>query len=46
MKQTLISCLLFLFIGMANAQDYFPKNDGVKEENNNYVAFSKVIESS
>ena len=34
--------LLFLFFGIANAQDYFPKNDGVKEENNNYVAFTNA----
>ncbi|MEZ4779557.1 MAG: amidohydrolase family protein [Flavobacteriaceae bacterium] len=42
MKKIRILSLLLLFIGMANAQDYFPKNDGVKEENNNYVAFTNA----
>lgn len=33
-------CLLFLLLyGGLSAQEYFPKNDGVKEENNNYTAF-------
>ncbi|QNJ98385.1 amidohydrolase family protein [Constantimarinum furrinae] len=32
--------LFFLFcFSFINAQDYFPKNDGVKEKNNNYTAF-------
>jgi len=42
MKKTFILALLFLFTGMANAQDYFPKNDGVKEENNNNVALTNA----
>ena len=32
--------LVALFYGLSvSAQDYFPKNDGVKAENNNYTAF-------
>ncbi|MEZ4858135.1 MAG: amidohydrolase family protein [Flavobacteriaceae bacterium] len=42
MKKTLLFVLFFLFIGFSNAQDYFPKNDGVKEENNNYVALTNA----
>ncbi|MEZ4817059.1 MAG: amidohydrolase family protein [Flavobacteriaceae bacterium] len=42
MKKICLLSLLLLFCGMANAQDYFPKNDGVKEENNNYVAFTNA----
>lgn len=34
--------LLLLCSGMASAQDYFPKNDGVKENNNNYTAFTNA----
>ena len=29
-------------MGSLCAQDYFPKNDGVKEENNNYTAFTNA----
>lgn len=37
-KNTFLILLIFSF-GMLQAQDYFPKNDGVKEVNNNYAAF-------
>ncbi len=37
-KLKLLFGLLFV-VQMVFAQDYFPKNDGVKEENNNYTAF-------
>lgn len=33
----LLFCTTFIF-----AQDYFPKNDGVKEENDNYTAFTNA----
>ncbi|HPF11701.1 MAG TPA: amidohydrolase family protein [Flavobacteriaceae bacterium] len=41
-KYTLLGLLLFLPLYMAQAQVYFPKNDGVKEENNNYIAFTNA----
>jgi imidazolonepropionase-like amidohydrolase len=35
--------LFFLFcFSFSNAQDYFPKNDGVKEKNDNYTAFTNA----
>lgn len=40
-----IRILCFLLIGMAisvNAQEYFPKNDGVKASNNNFTAFTNA----
>ena len=40
-----IHYLLFtviLCVSFSHAQDYFPKNDGVKEENNNYIAFTNA----
>jgi len=40
-KYTLLLLCLCLFAS-AGAQDYFPKNDGVKEENNNYTAFTNA----
>jgi imidazolonepropionase-like amidohydrolase len=39
MKKIPFLCLLMLSFGILQAQDYFPKNDGVKEVNNNYTAF-------
>jgi len=35
--------ILGLLLGVSvNAQDYFPKNDGVKEKNTNYTAFTNA----
>jgi Imidazolonepropionase and related amidohydrolases len=42
MKQITSILLLFLCIQLVSAQDYFPKNDGVKEENNNFMAFTNA----
>ena len=39
MKKLSILLLMFFCATAVNAQDYFPKNDGVKEKNNNYTAF-------
>ncbi len=41
MKQY-IALFLFLNTFIFNAQEYFPKNDGVKTDNNNYTAFTNV----
>ncbi len=38
--QLLLSLLLFTFCGIA--QDYFPKNEELKEDNNNYTAFTNA----
>ncbi len=37
----LIFCILFS-VGNVVAQDYFPKNDGVKSKNTNYTAFTNA----
>ena len=39
-----ITCLsMFLFCSLfLSAQDYFPENDGMKEENNNFTAFTNA----
>jgi len=42
MKKHLLSLLCLFLFGISSAQDYFPKNDGVKEENNNYTAFTNA----
>ena len=42
MKNYVLPLLCLCFLGIASAQDYFPKNDGVKEENNNYTAFTNA----
>jgi imidazolonepropionase-like amidohydrolase len=42
MKQITSVLLLFFCIHLVSAQDYFPKNDGVKEENNNFTAFTNA----
>ena len=31
-----------MFIGLTSAQEYFPENDGVKESNNNFTAFTNA----
>ncbi|WP_299214460.1 amidohydrolase family protein [uncultured Aquimarina sp.] len=43
MKKLLLS-LLVIFMGFTlNAQEYFPKNDGVKTSNSNYTVFTNAI---
>ena len=42
MKNYVLPLLCLCFFGIASAQDYFPKNNGVKEENNNYTAFTNA----
>ncbi|PKA83784.1 imidazolonepropionase-like amidohydrolase [Ulvibacter sp. MAR_2010_11] len=42
MKKTTSILLLLFCVQFVMAQDYFPKNDGVKEENNNYTAFTNA----
>ncbi len=41
MKTRLLALALFCG-GLLQAQDYFPKNDGVKSKNNNYTAFTNA----
>ena len=50
MKNPILSVLLvciFLYYNQASAQEYFPKNDGVKTTNTNYTVFTnaKIIVS-
>ncbi|WP_461303403.1 amidohydrolase family protein [Aureisphaera sp.] len=42
MKKTFFFLLCLCMAGFAFGQDYFPKNDGVKEKNNNYTAFTNA----
>lgn len=42
MKKYYLLMICLCFIGLASAQDYFPKNDGVKEKNNNYTTFTNA----
>jgi len=42
MKKFLLFLVFLSFFCTAGAQDYFPKNDGVKEENNNPTAFTNA----
>lgn len=42
MRKITFLALCFFAMGSLCAQDYFPKNDGVKEENNNYTAFTNA----
>ncbi len=42
MKKFLLLLICLSFFSTAFAQDYFPKNDGVKEENNNHTAFTNA----
>ena len=39
--RVLLLCILFSFINVS-AQEYFPKNDGVKSKNSNYTAFTNA----
>ncbi|WP_415859543.1 amidohydrolase family protein [Aureibaculum sp. 2210JD6-5] len=38
----LFLCLTFLGFTAISAQEYFPKNDGVKTKNNNFIAFTNA----
>ncbi|WP_027077632.1 amidohydrolase family protein [Maribacter antarcticus] len=42
MKKTMLTLCLFWCSAFLFAQDYFPENDGVKANNNNYTAFTNV----
>ncbi|NND63786.1 MAG: amidohydrolase family protein [Flavobacteriaceae bacterium] len=42
MKKFLLLLLCSLIVNISNAQDYFPNNSGVKEENNNYTVFTNA----
>lgn len=39
MKRTILLLSMFLCMSILRGQEYFPKNDGVKEKNSNYTAF-------
>ncbi|MCH9660917.1 MAG: amidohydrolase family protein, partial [Bacteroidetes bacterium] len=42
MKKTILLLLCLCIVSSVSAQDYFPKNDGVKEDNHNYTAFTNA----
>ncbi len=42
MKKLSLLLLMFFCFTLGQAQDYFPKNDGVKEKNTNYTAFTNA----
>ena len=42
MKLKLCLLALFCFCITVSAQEYFPKNDGVKTKNSNYTAFKNA----
>ena len=42
MKKRFLAYALFWACASVFAQDYFPKNDGVKTKNNNYSAFTNA----
>ncbi len=42
MRKTLLTLCLFWCSAFLFAQDYFPENDGVKANNNNYTAFTNA----
>lgn len=42
MKKLALVVVVFFSFSFAFAQDYFPKNDGVKEKNTNYTAFTNA----
>ncbi|NNM24318.1 MAG: amidohydrolase family protein, partial [Flavobacteriaceae bacterium] len=42
MNKILLLCSILGFAMISEAQEYFPKNDGLKEENNNYTAFTNA----
>ena len=45
LKKLLFFCIIFIDLSLS-AQDYFPKNDGVKSKNTNFEkSFSNIFES-
>ncbi|PVW13525.1 amidohydrolase family protein [Marixanthomonas spongiae] len=42
MRKTTLLLLCCFFSSFIFAQEYFPKNDGVKEQNNNYIALTNA----
>lgn len=42
MKNSLLWILCLFSISIMSAQDYFPENGGLKEQNNNYTAFTNA----
>lgn len=43
MKKTVLLCLILVSVTHLIAQDYFPTNTGLKQENNNYTAFTNAV---
>ena len=43
MKKTTLFCLILISITNLIAQDYFPTNTELKQENNNYTAFTNAV---
>ncbi len=43
MRKSVLLCLIFLSITNLIAQDYFPTNSGLKQENNNFTAFTNAV---
>jgi imidazolonepropionase-like amidohydrolase len=43
MKKTVLLCLILVSVANLIAQDYFPTNTGLKQENNNYTAFTNAV---
>ena len=43
MKKTVLLCLLLISIPNLIAQDYFPTNSGLKQESNNFTAFTNAV---
>ena len=42
MKKLTLLVLVFFALSIVHAQEYFPKNDGIKEKNTNYTAFTNA----
>ena len=43
MKKIVLLCLILVSVTNLIAQDYFPTNTGLKQENNNYTAFTNAV---
>ena len=43
MKKTVFLCLLLVSVTNLAAQDYFPTNSKLKQENNNFTAFTNAV---
>ena len=43
MKKTVLLCFILVSVTNLIAQDYFPTNTGLKQENNNYTAFTNAV---